>query len=206
MVFSIITTSEKLKNILSKEEKIKLLIFIVIVASLTLGTVLYMVCNEYFSNEVSSVFSDYLSYITEATMFEAFSSIIIGNMVYFALTVIFGSSSLGIFFVLLLTFFKVAGLSIINAYLYSDFGLKGIEYSFLVFFPGKFILLLAVLMLTSFCVKNSLSVKRVLKGEHHAEKSGNVYFLRISVIGLLLILSAIVECFLIRVFSDLFIF
>ncbi len=206
MKFSGIVTSEPYKKSIFFKDKMQILSFATIVFSLISGSVFYLLSEDFFNNEVNKLFSESLSFMISGSAIEIFSGIIFLHISYLIIMVVFGTSSLGYIIVLLLTYFRTASISTINAFLYSTYGLKGIEYCFLIFFPGKFALLLALLMLTYFCVNNSLYVKKIMKGEYNTEKHEKVYTARILVIVLLFFLSALVECFLVRNFSRLFSF
>ncbi|MBQ3136088.1 MAG: stage II sporulation protein M [Clostridia bacterium] len=206
MKFSGVITSEANKRNTFFKDKIQLISFAVIAVSLIIGSAFYLLSEEYFNAEIKKLFSESLSFMTTGSAFEIFSGIMVLHAVYFIIMTVFGTSSLGYVFILLMTFFKTLSIGLINAFLYSNYGLKGIEYCCLVFFPGKYLILLVMLMLTYFCIKNSMHVKECMRGEYNKERKDNTYPIRLFVIGILLSVSIAVECFLVRNFSQLFSF
>ena len=76
---------------------------------------------------------------------------LVSSLPYVILMILFGTSAYGTAVIAIISFIKVIGLGILSSFLYSSYALKGIEYSFLVFFPGKFTFILSVLFMMNTC-------------------------------------------------------
>ncbi len=188
------------------KDKFLLLSFTVVALALVAGTVLYVFTEDYLTGEIWDTFTKFFVDFTSKTKIEVFSGMILAHLPYIMLMIIFGTSSVGYGFIVGLSFVKATGLGVLSAYLYSSFGLKGIEYALLVFFPGKFVLILSMLFLMHFCLNNSLYVCKLTKGECRAENNSTIYAVKVITAILLLVLSSLVDGFLAVSFSSLFSF
>ena len=188
------------------KNKIQLLSFASIASSVIIGTLIFILSEDYISSDILSEFEGYFSSLENKNTLEVFTGFLLSHIPYIMLMIVLSTCTYGTAFILILSFLKVSGLSILNAVIYSTFGLKGIEYSLLVSHPGKFVLLLSVLLMTEFCIENSQKINSRLKGESKQQDSNNLYALKIAVAVLLFIFSSLVDCFFTVSFSSLFSF
>ncbi len=188
------------------KDKVNMLNFTVIALALISGTVLYALTDGSYSNEIWDFFKAFSFDFSSKSKVEVFSGIIISHLPYIILMIIFGSSSIGYNFIALISFVKVAGIGMLSTYLYSSFGLKGIEYAVLIFFPGKFIMIFSILFLMHSCINNSLHIRKLTRGEYGTEKSNNIYTVKVASAVLLFLISSFIDCILSVSFSSLFVF
>lgn len=197
-------------DIINKErfikDKILLFSFVVIAAGIISGIILFVFANNLFGNEISDMFSDYFTDLSDKTKIEIFTGMLVSSLPYVILMILFGTSAYGTAVIAIISFIKVIGLGILSSFLYSSYALKGIEYSFLVFFPGKFILILSVLFMMNTCINNSLEINRVLKGERKAENSSLNYSVKVITAVIMFIISSAIDCLMTVSFSSLFSF
>lgn len=186
------------------KNKIQLLSFAVIASSVIIGTLILILSKDYISSDILSEFEGYFSSLENKNTLEVFTGFLLSHIPYIMLMIVLGTCTYGTAFILILSFLKVSGLSVLNAVIYSTFGLKGIEYSLLVSHPGKFVLLLSVLLMTEFCIENSQKINSRLKGESKKQDSNNLYAVKIAVAVLLFIFSSLIDCFFTISFSSLF--
>ncbi len=210
MNFEMKITTVVSKDIIRKEifvnNKIQMINFIVVALALITGTLLYMFAEENIKIEINNYFMKYSLDFASKTKIEIFSGIFISHLPYIVIMIIFSTSTIGYVFAILVSFSKVMGLGIVSAYLYSSFALKGIEYAFMIFFPGKFILLFSVLCIMYFSVSKSYSIHKLAIGEHSNKTDGNIFAVNISFSTLLFVITALIECFFISSFCSLFTF
>lgn len=188
------------------KDKIQIFCFLVLSSALITGTILYVLSEEYLTEDMFRYFTGFYLDFSSKTTLEVFSGIILSHLPYVLLMIVFGTSSVGCYFVAAISFIKASGMGLISAYLYSSFGLKGIEYALLIFFPGKFLMIFSILFIMHSGINNALYVKGLTKGEYRAEKSSNLYAVKAVTAVLLFILSSLVDCFLAVSFSSLFVF
>lgn len=188
------------------KNKIQLLSFAVIASSVIIGTLIFILSEDYISCDILSEFEGYFSSLENKNTLEVFTGFLLSHIPYIMLMIVLGTCTYGTAFILILSFLKISGLSFLNAVIYSTFGLKGIEYSLLVSHPGKFVLLLSVLLMTEFCIENSQKINSRLKGESKKQDSNNLYALKVAAAVLLFIFSSLVDCFFTVSFSSLFSF
>ncbi len=198
--------SEIMKKERFVKDKTLLFSFIVIAAGLIGGTIMFAFTNGLLGNEIPDLFSDYFAALSYKTKTEVFTGMLITNLPYIILMIVSGSSAYGTVLIAILSFVKVSGLGILSSYFYSCYALKGIEYSLLVFFPGKFILILSVLFMMHICINNSLQINKLIKGEWKTENSSLHYSVKVVTAVILFVISALIDCFMTVSFSSLFSF
>ncbi len=188
------------------KNKTHIFCFIIIASAIITGTLSYINFEESFIDEIQRSFEVFSVEFISKTKFEIFSGVLLSHLPYIILMIVFGTSVFGSIFAVALSFIKGTGLGMLGAYIYSSFGLKGIEYAILVFFPGKFLLLLSMLFLLNFAVTESLYLNKLTKGEWQVEKDNMLYIMKITVSFIFIIFSALIDCFLVSAFSSLFTF
>ncbi len=195
-----------IKRSSEEKDRVQLINFAVIASALVFGTVAFIFGEDYLSEDMLKSFREFFLHFTQSTSLEIFTGLLLAHIPYIILMIVFGNSAYGLSFIIILSFIKITGLSMLNALIYSEYGLKGIEYALLVFFPGKFILILSVLIMMNFCIYNSMHVKGALKGEWKNKDSGTLYITKAVTAVLLFILSSVIDCFFTASFSSLFSF
>ena len=178
--------------------------FITMFTGVLVGVFIY----AFLLNNTENVFFDlFISFNTDyisKSNIEIFSGILFNGLVYYLILFLSGTSFLGRYICITATFMKVVGITTLISYLYIQYGLKGLEYVLLVFFPGKAVLLLAAVIMT----KNSYDMSRVVnnviieKGSTTSMKK--LYYFKSLVFSFLFILSALIDFLALKIFSGLF--
>ncbi len=206
MKISAVISKDIIKRSDIARNKLNFTVFIVIALALLSGTVLFVLSDKSLTEEISNSFFGFYSDFSSKSKAEIFTGILSAHIPYVILMIIFGKSSVGYTVIPVLSFTKIIGIGFLNTYLYSAFGLKGVEYSLLVFIPGKFLMLFSVIFLMQCCMENSLNMKNIVKGESRTENISGFYGARITVAVIILTLSSLIDCILTVSFSSLFSF
>ena len=82
--------------------------------------------------------------------------------------------------------------------------LKGIEYCLLVLFPGKFIMLFAMILLSQNCLITSNNIRLSARGNKDRVVELDKYILRTVFIAMIILVSSTVDFITIISFSSLF--
>ncbi len=180
--------------------------FSVIASGLVFGCLFYTFEGSLLKNELWNFFVSFSSDFSNKNKPEILSGLLISNMPYVCLMTVFGTCAVGTPAVFLLSFLKSAGLGALSSYIYSSYALEGIEYCLLIFFPGKIILLFAMLLLTQSCYTLSRDIFSALKQEGIKKVNMEKYFLRTVLITAIFSFSALIEFLCLTSFSSLFSF
>ncbi len=183
-----------------------LLSFLPIALGLVAGSVIYVLCEEYLTGKLWDYFISFATEFSQKNGPEIFSGLIVSNLPYIILMFLFGTCAVGAPIVPMLSFIKSAGLSLTATYIYATYALEGIEYCLLVFFPGKVLLLFAMLLLTQSSFTTSREVNKAIKGIAETQVRLVTYILRSALICAVFILSSLVDFLMIISFSSLFSF
>ncbi|MBO7319002.1 MAG: stage II sporulation protein M, partial [Clostridia bacterium] len=118
----------------------------VISFGIILGALLYVFANDSLTGDLFDYFISFSVDFSNKNKPEIISGLIMQNIIYFVLMLIFGTSVIGTPAVYFLSLLKTSGLGLLIAYIYDCYALKGIEYCLLVMFPGKFLLIFAMVL------------------------------------------------------------
>ncbi len=206
MKINAIITSDIIKKDGIFKDRILLINSLVITFGIITGTLFYTISEDYLAGEIWESFVKFNIDFTAKTKTEVLSGLIMGHLPYVFMMILFGTSAVGIYFIAPLAFIKSSGLGLIVAYLYSSFGLKGVEYALIIFLPGKFFVILSMLLLMHTSINYSAHIRGLIRGDSVKENSSTLYMFKVLTAVLMFILSAFVECFLIISFSSLFSF
>lgn len=199
---AVITTNKFKKNkSIFKDYGITITTVLILVLSVAFGVVYYMFFKDNINEELSILFNDYTSIFVKSSKPSIISGLLSGNIIYFLLMLLFSTSVIGIPFLYFFSATRMIGLGTVTAYIYSTYGLKGIEYCALIFFPGKLFLILAVLILTDSCIYMCRSLRKNQNDDVSGAKKSVV---RIIFVLIFIILSVLFDFFTITLFSGLF--
>ncbi len=171
------------------------------------GTLLYCFIKESLYNDIFSLFISFFSDYTQKSSLEILSGLIVSELPYIFMMLIFSFSAIGYPFCFILTYIKSLAPTLLFSHLYFEYGLKGAEYVFLVFLIGEIINLFGVLLMT----QSSYTLSRFLaeniksaRGESTAEIKD--FALKFSVSTVIILLSNVITLLTVSIFSDLFVF
>lgn len=181
--------------------------FSAVLSAFVSGVLLYCFFKEKLYTGIFEIFISFFTDYTQKSSLEILSGLIISELPYVFMMLIFSFSAIGYPFTLLLTFIKSLAPTLLFSHLYSEYALKGAEYAFLVLLPGEIICLFGVLLMTQGCFTASKqftdNIKNV-KGESTAEIKS--FMLKFAVSTLIIIMSKLIMLCTISIFGDLFAF
>lgn len=189
---------------LKSSDKSAILSGVAIAVGILVGSVLYVLNKDALAKDLIDYFISFSLNFANKNKPEIISGLIMQNLVYFIAMLILGTSFIGTPAVYAISAIKSAGLGLLATYIYDSFALKGIEYCLLVLFPGKFILIFAMILLTQNCGHTSSEVLTSIK---HMESRGvdfRKFTARSLLILIILFLSSVVDFFTLISFSQLF--
>ena len=134
---------------------------------------------------------------------ELFSDLLLGPFIFNLIIVLFSTSVFGDKIVSVLLYIRTLGLGLLISYIYSRYGLIGIEYVFLIILPGKLIYILSLVL----AIKNCYFTVNLIKEKSESNnRQLNVIIIRYVIALLLLIFSVVIDTLNRAIFSDLFTF
>ena len=177
---------------------------ITIAVGIIFGAIICILSKDNLNLSLIEYFINFSTDFSNKNKPEILSGIILSHIPYFIMMIIFGTSVVGTPAVILLTNIKSMGIGLLTTYIYSSFSLKGIEYCLLVMFPGKFVLIFAMILLTQSCFVTSNDVRHCLTNKEGRVVSLEKFAIRSILIFGLIILSALIDFLAIISFSSLF--
>ncbi len=189
-----------------KYDKITLINFSVLAIGLALGVFVYISAKEYLTGEIWDYFINFTTDFSSKTSIEILSGILLSHLPYLLFMIILGTSIYGVIPAIIISVIKTMGLGLVISHIYSTYSLKGIEYTFMVFFPGKFVLLFSMMILMHVCINSSRKIQILSAGESQIKYSLTEYLTKVSFGALLMLFSSVIDCLAIVCFSSLFSF
>lgn len=178
--------------------------FLSVLAGLISGSMVYATFIHKNNNPIVDIFISFNTEFIGKADAELFSGITVSVLIYFLMLFISGSSLFGRPMCVVITFFKFAGIGALISYLYIAYGLKGLEYVLLVFFPGKLILIFTSVLMSRSSFEMSGIVKNGTNEKGSTTLSMRLYYLKSLVYLLMFIVSAAIDFLMIKIFSSLF--
>ena len=189
---------------LNSADKTAIISAIVIAAGIIIGAIVYSIAKSDVTDTLCEYFLKFTTDFSNKNKPEIISGLTLTHLPYLFMMFIFGTSLIGTPAVFTLTAMKSIGLGLLTTFIYDTYSLEGIEYCLLVLFPGKFILIFAIILLTQNCCINSLGIKYTVKGIEGRVVQFDKYILRSVFIVILFVLASIVDFLMINFFSSLF--
>ena len=183
-------------------DKSAILTTVIILLGIIIGSIIFILTSDSITNSLFEYFLNFSMDFSNKNKPEIFSGIILSHIPYYIMMLILSTSVIGTPGVITLTFIKSMGLGLITSYIYSEFALKGIEYCLLILFPGKFILIFAMILLTQNCYLSSKTIQESINKEGRIVPLKN-FTLRSLFIFLLIIISSVVDFLTLISFSSL---
>lgn len=184
--------------------KTAILSAVIIAMGIISGTIIFLVSDDTVAETLFEYFISFTTDFTNKNKPEILSGLILSHIPYFVVMEILGVSVVGIYLIPMITFIKSVGIGMLVTYIYQMFTLKGIEYCLLVLFPGKFILIFAMILLAQNCLITSDNIRLSAHGNKDRVVELNKYILRTIFIAMIIIVSSIIDFITIISFSSLF--
>lgn len=177
-----------------------------IAVGIIFGCIIYFFSDQSVFDSLKTYFIKFSTEFSDKNKSEIISGLIVSYLPYVIIMLIFGACAWGTAPVFIMSFLKSAGIGMTATYLYDVYALKGIEYSLLVFYPGKIIAVFAMLALTHSCYSMSRNINMLIKCKGEGAVSLDSYFMRTLLISFIFVISSFVEFLTVTCFSSLFSF
>lgn len=177
---------------------------VTIISGIIFGVLLYVLNYENLNGDLFKYFISFSMDFTHKSKPEIFSGLLLPDLIYLIAMIILGTCVCGTPAVLSISLINSMGLGTLMAYIYDNFALKGIEYCLMVLLPGKFLLVLAMILLTQNCVVTSKSIKEAVYTKNDRVVDFKKYTIRALVILAIILLSTLIDFLAIISFSSLF--
>ena len=188
------------------ENKSAILSTVIISFGIIIGALLYILKAENLSENLIENFISFSTEFTHNSKPEIFSGLILYDIINIIVMALLGVSAIGYPIVVLVSLFNSMGLGIIVASVFDRFALEGIEYCLLVFLPGKFLLVLSMILLTQNCCITSKEIYLTVTNKNDRAVDLRKYFIRIFVIVSIILISTLLDFITLISFSSLFYF
>lgn len=192
--------NNKVKSVPEYRGKL-ILLTIYLSAFVILGVAVAITNKDELYQSLNISLSEYFSFIKAESRAEIFIGLLSHNLLFVFIILFFSFNVFGNVFVYILSGLKIAGMSTVVTYLYSEYQLKGIEYSLFVFMPGKLIFILSIIMLIlqSTSLINTIVLK---KNDRRISLKGKIT--ELVFIFILITLSTAIDSLTASMFSELF--
>ncbi|MBR3815461.1 MAG: stage II sporulation protein M [Clostridia bacterium] len=192
--------NNKVKSVPEYRSKL-ILLTIYLSAFVILGVAVAISNKDELYQSLNISLSEYFSFIKAESRADIFIGLLSHNLLFVFIILFFSFNVFGNVFVYILSGLKIAGMSTVVTYLYSEYQLKGIEYSLFVFMPGKLIFILSIIMLIlqSTSLINTIVLK---KNDRRISLKGKIT--ELVFIFILITLSTAIDTLTASMFSELF--
>ncbi len=198
----IATRKIDIKNSFLFKYKSILILFFIMISAVFFGLIMQ---NSESGNgifyRIIDVFGDYIISVKNYNKPEIFSGLLLSSFVCYAVIALFSTSIIGAPLIYAVIFFKIAGLSTVLFAIYSEFGLSGIEYSLLVLLPGKYFMILSLLILAD---SSSQLCNVIVKDIQSKPEKIKNYIMILVFSAVILLISVIIDYFTLTTFAGLF--
>ena len=185
-------------------DRIAIFSALIIIVGIVSGAVIYSVTKDEILNKLCEYFLSFTTDFANKNKPEIISGLILSNIPYLIMMLIFGTNVVGTPGVVALTLAKSMGLGLLYTYIYDAFALKGIEFCLLILLPGKFVLVFAMILLTQNCFVTSSGLRKSLCNSEDRVVPLQKFALRSIIIALLFVVSSLIDFLTISSFSSLF--
>lgn len=181
-----------------------LLVSLTMILAIVIGSIISIRYRNFFCNEINNKFISFYTDNTDQSFFQNFLSIIYENFVFVFLCLLSGTSIIGFIPVALLVFFKTIGLSVLTSYIFYSYLLKGLEFYFLIIYPGKILLIFTILFVASSSLRLTENIYKVVDKNENADINKAIILKQMLLSILLVLISALIDTILFESFSVLF--
>ncbi len=192
------------KKSLDNYQKYPIKAFLLLIAAVISGVAVYIIFNDSLRESINSVFINHNEYLKKNNGKDILISLILSSAIYIVILLVFSTNVLGMPYIYTLSFLKIQAIAVIISHLYLNYGINGIEYSIIVFLPGKALLIVTTLILIDF----SDNVIGRIRERDNSINSFDIKKISVLLIIVLLLaaLSVMLDYLSLRFLSDLFSF
>ena len=183
------------------------LCFLVIFSGLICGVLLYAFNKNQISGNLFSLFTSFFTDFSNKSSLEIISGLLLSAIFYWSIMFASGCCLVGMPGTYFFTFVKSMAMSLLLSFIYNEYSLSGIEYTFLVLAPGKITSIFGMLIMCYSCLKMNMALKEAVYNKAGECKSEfRKYIIRSAVSLLIFIIAEFINFITIRSFSSLFSF
>ena len=200
----IATRKTDLRNNFIIKNKNVFVLFFVMLFAVCFGVLIAKYDSDFdFFYEVSQILDNYLAFIKINSKPEIFIGLLLSSFVCYAVVSLLSTSVIGAPLIYAVVFFKIAGLSAMLYVLYTEYGLKGLEFSVLVLLPGKYLMLLSLFLLAD---SSTQICNSIIKDTQLNSEKIKKYAMILLVTAVIMLLSVIIDYLAQTAFCELFTF
>lgn len=206
MKISAVFSRNRNKNYFDTEFKNLIIIIVTFIIAVISGTIIVFTNYSFFEKTLGSLFLSFFTGYSSKSLYMIILSEICNEALFLLLCIVFGSSAYGKAPIIATVFLKIEGLATIASYILSAYQLKGLEYYLLIYLPGNILIIFTVLFVAVKCLNRSEIIKKIIIKNNSAEYEKLTYVKQFIFASVVIIISALTDSILIRVFSPLFSF
>lgn len=187
-----------------KNNKGLLYAFLTILLGFSIGSIAYLLSDSNLHTLITTEITHLNSDVNFENFFEIFTQLTLKGIPFIILLLFLSSSVCGKILTFALVTLKFSGIGMLVAYFCSFSGLKGFEYTFLVFMPGKLFYIISTLILTECCYDFSNEISNRIHGKSSKLIDIKSYSIKIVICFFIYLFSFTLDALNICVFSSLF--
>lgn len=194
--------TNKLRKLKAFITQNKLLVFLslVLLCGIFLGSNIEELMKNQTVENITSMFLNDFKNRAFQPIFYVFISSLSSIFLFILVSFFLGLSIWGFLLVPLVPFFRGLGIGLVQNYLYSQYGLKGLLFQLIVLFPGFFISSIAILLMAkeSILISKNFSNILVFRSNPKIEKNTDLknYIIKVGIILSIALGSVVVDIFL----------
>lgn len=194
--------TNKLRKLKAFITQNKLLVFLslVLLFGVFLGSNIEELMKSQTVGNITSMFLNDFKNRASQPIFYVFISSLSSIFMFILVSFFMGLSIWGFLFVPLIPFFRGFSIGLVQNYLYSQYGLKGLLFQLIVLFPGIFISSIAILLMAkeSMLISQTFSNNLIFRSNSKCEKKSDLktYIIKVGIILSIALGSVIVDMFL----------
>lgn len=150
---------------------------------------------------INEIFNEYMLFVKNNSKPDVFSGLLLSAFVFYIALTLLSTSIIGKPLIYLAVFFKISGLSTLLFTLYSQIGLKGIEYSLLIMLPGKYLMILSLFILADSSSQLCNIIMDNIQGRSDKIKK---HIIILIITAIIMIISVVFDYFTLIAFAGLF--
>ncbi len=164
--------------------------------------------NGEMNDKIKYIISNFAMQRAGQGMFDNFFNSLLVNLVFVFLSVFLGFSLIGYPLIMLLPFIRGTAIGAVSGYLYLEYKLMGLGYSFLMIYPSSVLCMVAMIIIfNESCEYSHNAYMKAIAGRGQFEKDETKLFLvRQIIFSAVVAVSALIDALSVELFSGFFLF
>lgn len=200
---AVFTKPKLLKNKAHFESSIVYSVSVILLAFI-FGTVICVLDNNFVSANLFETFTNFITNFSNNSFLEVLLSNLFTEIIYMTTIFLLGTSFIGKIPVYIVTFIKMSGISVFVTYLFSSYGISGLEYFIIIMLPSTIVQIFYVLILNERCSLLSSKIKKKLFDDAENNLDIKNYAIETAFVFVLIVISSVLKSVCIKLFSSLF--